>query len=110
MDLTPMLGGQAGRIPELTYSDLRGTLKAIRSNTDKLIWDVSRRERFWYFDLIADPGEQDNLAGRQPERVAGLQAQLLRWVDAWGTGDGLAERTEIDEDLRRRLRSLGYLD
>ena len=109
VDLAPMLNGRAATIPKLASSDLHGALKAIRSNADKLIWDVSRPRQL-YFDLIADPGELVNLVGGRPERVADLQAEHLRWVGVWETGAGLAERNQIDDELRRRLRSLGYID
>ena len=63
------------------------------------------------FDLEADPGEQENLAPTRPEIVE----RMLRLL----ADNGLAgevepaleiDEDEIDEDLRRRLKALGYVD
>lgn len=63
------------------------------------------------FDLEADPDERENLAPTRPEIVMRMTELLA--------GRGLAgevapavelEDDQIDEDLRRRLRALGYVD
>jgi arylsulfatase A-like enzyme len=46
----------------------------------KIIWDV-RSNTTEVFDLSADPGEQRNLADRDPALAARLRAQLGAWLD-----------------------------
>lgn len=44
----------------------------------------SDRMRFEVFDLVADPGEERNLAPEQPQRLARMYSQLrMRYGDAW---------------------------
>jgi arylsulfatase A-like enzyme len=51
---------------------------AIRRGRWKLIeWFEDQRVEL--FDLAADPGEQNNLANRDPERAATLRAELQAW-------------------------------
>ena len=63
------------------------------------------------FDLEADPGELDDLAGEQPRIVERMLA-LLADRDLAGKVEPAVEIDDarIDEDLRRRLRALGYVD
>ena len=63
------------------------------------------------FDLEADPGELDDLAGEQPRIVERMLA-LLADHDLAGEVEPAVEIDDarIDEDLRRRLRALGYVD
>ncbi len=63
------------------------------------------------FDLEADPGELADLAGDRPEvveRMLGLLAQhnLAGEIEAAEE----IEDDQLDEDVRRRLRALGYVD
>lgn len=61
------------------------------------------------YDLRADPGEEDDLAGRDPDRVAAMGALL----DAMVAGDDAlavaAGRVSADPETLERLRGLGYL-
>ena len=63
------------------------------------------------FDLEADPAEQEDLAADRPEvveRMLGLLAQrnLAGEIEAAEE----IEDDQLDEDVRRRLRALGYVD
>jgi len=60
------------------------------------------------YDLASDPGETRNLegAGADPEVHRRLQQELQRFVD-YDAGAVGAPRT-IDEEEKRRLKSLGY--
>ena len=63
------------------------------------------------FDLEADPGEQNDLAATRPdivERMLDLLAQR-NLVDEVESAEEI-EDDQIDEDVRRRLRALGYVD
>ncbi len=61
------------------------------------------------YDLALDPGERRNLAAGRPEVLASVRAQL-ELARPWLTPvlAPLAP-TALDEDTRRRLKSLGYL-
>jgi hypothetical protein len=62
------------------------------------------------YDLLADPGETDNLAGKQQEVVAGMLSDLeaLRTVAAAAAVQG--SEGELDDASRERLRALGYME
>lgn len=61
------------------------------------------------YDLARDPGENKDLAAREPERVAAMRAQLaervvgLRWEAA-------VPENRMTEADRRQLEALGYLE
>lgn len=56
------------------------------------------------YDLAVDPGEQSNLADRQPARLRALQARLQNFnASAPGT------QTAESSDVLGRLRALGYV-
>lgn len=65
------------------------------------------------FDLAADPGELEDLAGRRPEVARELERELERWS---GAEAALRERVapgperELADDAVLELRRLGYLD
>ena len=62
------------------------------------------------YDVREDPGEEQNLAARQPERVAGM-SETLRQIIAEApvvVGTGAGQRQTSAEDLAR-LESLGYV-
>lgn len=110
-DLLPVILGRASSAPNGAYSDLHGTVKAVRSATDKLVWDASREsETYLYFDLVNDPAEKNNLTDQYPERVSRARDQLSRWVEHWTKGESIAEPAEVDDELRERLRNLGYIE
>ena len=52
-----------------------GYLKVVRANDWKLIHE-GKRDKYWLFNLKADPTEQSNLAGENPEKLAELKAIL----------------------------------
>jgi len=63
------------------------------------------------FDLAADPGEQSDLASREPARVRELAQALERAIGSERARP--VEATEpdgLDAEMTRRLRELGYLD
>ncbi len=62
------------------------------------------------FDRVADPEERQDLAATRPI-LAGRLARLLReQVELSGQGAAPAPQVEVDEDTRRRLRALGYIE
>jgi arylsulfatase A-like enzyme len=60
------------------------------------------------FDLRADPGERNNLASSELERVESLRQQLVAWV----SGEPLPERDQstLDPEDYEILKALGYVE
>ncbi|MEW6367014.1 MAG: sulfatase-like hydrolase/transferase [Acidobacteriota bacterium] len=68
---------------------------------------------FRLFDLQADPGEKRNLVREQPiraEYMAALVRRLHRDAAARMKFSADAIHRQLDEDTRRQLETLGYLD
>lgn len=57
------------------------------------------------FDLTTDPGEQVNLAEKNPEVVLSLKSSLVRWKNSIG-----AQRTELNPEFESELHKKIYLD
>jgi len=84
-------------------------LKAIYVKQYKLI-DSTRAndEDAGLFDLAADPGETQNLAGELPEVLASMRDALSQWERSLGRPlDPLTIRN-LDEDTEEQLKALGY--
>ncbi|RMG66568.1 MAG: DUF4976 domain-containing protein [Bacteroidetes bacterium] len=100
IDLMPLLQGKA--VPERAlhwhfphYSPQGGMPGAvIRQGTYKLI-EWYEDGSYDLYDLLADPGEQQNLVGEQPKRVEALKAALSAWRDSVG-----AKMPEPNPDFR----------
>lgn len=61
------------------------------------------------YDLNADPGEQENLLGTDPEPHAALIDELKARLIAWSKdADPLASAKEESEKTKSNLKSLGY--
>lgn len=83
--------------PDGTQAVIEGRFKLITSKGD---------ESPLLFDLEADPGERENLAGTQADRVARLRELAWRGsltIASPGLGD-------VDDDTRDQLEKLGYLE
>ncbi len=83
---------------------------ALRDDEHKLI--VSSDGQAELYAWREDPGEESDLAARQPEVVRELQARLSRWRDEVGEvriGAGGAQ-AEMDPATASRLRALGYIE
>lgn len=104
-------------------SSVKGGIYAARSARFKLVWAPRvgqgwgmgegrgrSRDPEYVFDLLADPGETDNLAGTGAFEVAWLRSRLLAWVERGKRAGEDGEPAPVDEETRRRLRALGYLN
>ena len=56
--------------------DVEPVRAALREGDYKLVWQATLPSRVELYDLKADPGEKNNLAAAQPERVARMQQKL----------------------------------
>ncbi len=83
---------------------------AIREGDWKLVLD-DQAGTLELYDLAADPGERRNRLAEEREVARRLLAELEAFVERMG-GDLLprAEEAEVNEELMRRLESLGYVD
>ncbi|RMF18850.1 MAG: hypothetical protein D6760_13580, partial [Deltaproteobacteria bacterium] len=117
-DLGPLAFGGAPDYSRRTFAELYRTKSlnmqaAIRFGPQKVIQHLNRRVVEVY-DTQRDPGEQQRLPpnhGFAPARLAELRA----WLDGrWRVFSGRirqqgVRRVEMDEDMKDRLRSLGYI-
>ena len=64
------------------------------------------------YDLVADPGELEDLSASRPEVVTELSAPLQKWSRPWiRQAYKLVENVDItDDETRARLRALGYIE
>jgi arylsulfatase A-like enzyme len=62
------------------------------------------------YDLKADPGEHENVAGQMADRVAELKGNLEALRSMAGSQAVTGVTGDIDEAAAERLRALGYMD
>ncbi len=96
--------------PRRKVDGVRGKWRSIRVGAFKLILiPEPSGETLELYDLEKDPGETRNLASAEPVRTQELRAKLGAWLaSAHATRETGVQ--EMDEDTKRRLKSLGYLD
>jgi len=89
-----------------------GNLKLIRSlrrfhYVDAFARDAGATE---LYDLIADPGERDDLAARRPDVRDALARRLDAWIAAHPGAAVAAPPRDVSPDKMRELRALGYVE
>lgn len=63
------------------------------------------------YDLESDPSETEDVISRHPEIASAMRARILATLDLYERlGPGLEATSEISEEHREELRSLGYLE
>ncbi len=80
-------------------------LRALRQGR----WHFIEAPRPELYDLVADPGEQRNLASEERRTVVALRQELARLERETGTAPAAAAPLEEDEETLRKLAALGYL-
>jgi len=95
------------------YKESRGDVNVVlRSGDWKGIFNVEL-DTFELYDLGVDPAEQQDVAAAHAELIGQLRDRARRWLDeclsARSTGTEQAPR-DLDEAIRERLRSLGYVE
>lgn len=110
--LGAMLGKGAGEEPvaysETYYPNEFGwsELRALRTGRYKYI--LAPRPEL--YDLLSDPEEQENLAGREAALANQFKSQLLELESRYGSRELDSEaRVELSAEELERFRSLGYI-
>lgn len=70
-------------------------------------WKLIRAPRSELYDLASDPGELENLAAREPERLAEMEGRLDAFLAAHGIG---AEAAASDLDPKDKIHLLGAFE
>lgn len=71
------------------------------------------RDRIELYDILTDPGEQNDLSGTDPERAAALSGELKAWessaLETWAAlpKAGVAA-AQVDEAMQEALKRIGY--
>jgi arylsulfatase A-like enzyme/tetratricopeptide (TPR) repeat protein len=86
--------------PELDYG--MGELRGLQIGS----WKYIRGTQPELFDLDRDPGEIENLADREGERVRTMEAGLAKILEAERPAHALGD---ISEETIEKLRALGYM-
>ncbi|MGH7820354.1 MAG: sulfatase, partial [Candidatus Binatia bacterium] len=86
----------------------RVRLSAVRTRRWKLIVDHGRSSES-LFDLAMDPGERNDLSGRDVAIRTRLRSLHDSWFEAVGAGDVEGPTRTLDREEVERLRALGYL-
>jgi arylsulfatase A-like enzyme len=100
------------RWPDGDFSRFDRTFTTLRSGGWKLIVasDGSRE----LYDTRRDPGETRDLAGERRDQVERLMAEMDAWrrmaSAALPSGDGDGTVPEMDEETRKKLQALGYIN
>ena len=61
------------------------------------------------YDLIADPGETNNLAEEQPQRVRVLKKELVQMIEQSVRKDPTQRKVQVDPETIAKLEALGYV-
>jgi arylsulfatase A-like enzyme len=83
-----------------------GFLTAVILGSDKLVRLPDGTQML--YDLAQDPGEQFNIAERQPDRVTRLAALLDHWLETNEVGPPGSQQ-ELSDERIEALKALGYL-
>ena len=75
-----------------------------RDDVDPLVYRHAAEE---LYDLVADPGENNDLSAVEPERVERMRSKILAWL-ALDRGSG--GNAELSPAMRKQLQALGYID
>ena len=84
---------------------------AVRTESFKYIWDSKRPDQPELYDLRTDPGEKQNVRDHFPQEVSRFQVSIdAHRLRVAATEPAIAvPKLELDEEVARRLRDLGYL-
>ena len=109
-DLVPLVSSPNTDFSPLpAFADLQGTLAAVRTEEWKYILPLDAEGAEELYSLADDPEELVNLAEEKPQVRDLLRDELLRWRESGGSAPQSPEATNLTEEERKLLKSLGYL-
>jgi arylsulfatase A-like enzyme len=96
----------------LRFADLHGKLKCVRTNEMKFIINLDTPDKMNLFMLESDKAEKYDVALSSPILVKTMHEALVEWLRR---ADIMAEhlgatRFNYGDDLKNRLKSLGYVE
>ena len=100
--------GESATVVSETEND-DGLRLAVRRDGWKYIWDQGAGTEELY-DLAADPGELEDVVGREPDRRDDLRAHLEAHVEELAETNESLPEVRMDAETERRLKDLGYLE
>lgn len=80
LSLLPAIAGEMEARPSPICFESRKQVSMV-DNRYKII-SLDGGENYALYDLIADPGEKDNLAGEKPEILGAMKKQLTFWLES----------------------------
>ncbi len=83
------------------------SMKSFHRDRYKVIWSSDGHHEL--YDLQDDPQEQRNLAGERPELTTSMLAELTAYSSGLTRVGGDASTLELDQNMRSKLRALGYI-
>lgn len=116
LSFAPALFGDAGFEPRTEiFAELA---RAPGAEAQMLLVDGAKVVQYWQpsseavelYDLQADPGERTTLLERDSTLANALLQRLEATIDSARLIRGATEEVELDPNLERRLRAMGYLD
>lgn len=113
VSLLPLVLGRAPTEASVAYSESFyprfhfgwSDLRSIRDERYRFI-EAPRPE---LYDVMKDPYEQENLAGRLPQVMDRLRATLIDVESSMEGAPSAAAPAEIDEETQKKLAALGYI-
>lgn len=114
--LAPLLAGggsapRASLVAETYRPEARNDLRALVRDGFKYIVTLDESLQEELYDLAEDPRELDDLSRSRPELVELMREALADEIEAATGGEvpRAAQRSQLDEDEKARLRALGYV-
>jgi sulfatase-like protein len=99
------------RIGSPILVETTGDSQALNQGPYKFIaWDRAHILRYSLFDIDTDPGEQRDLALEFPDDTRRLQSQLDDVLQSIQPAPTAEPSAEIDPELLRKMRLLGYIE
>lgn len=96
------------RFPGVDVSRYDRALKMIRTDRYKYIWVSDGNHEL--YDLQADPDEQRNIIAECSDIAGDLDRRLTEWRNSFDEAPPSYEVSEFEEQVKARLRALGYLE
>jgi arylsulfatase A-like enzyme len=102
------------RFADFKTERLEQEIRCLYTDGFKYIWNQKRPDEL--YDLTHDPGEKTNILAQNQNRSSKLLQTLKKWQDSKQgaeeekkEGEGEDFQETIDEEIRKKLKGLGYI-